>query len=212
MVKDGERPSNGVAMVLGADWTIIATGIISGISGLSGALLGYLAARIQTRGEIQRQREQQRQAEQVEKRSDYVSLLNEERRIYALLHTGPAKRKEEIEGWLNSLHGPLNSVMLIGSNNVARAAVELDGVLRAVGDQTVSFHNGQTTFGDWYRTYDRWEPVRQALVDAMREDVGAATRPLRWPQIESRAEHFAPIAHQRLSDIRSSESEAPDNA
>jgi hypothetical protein len=112
------------------DWTTIATAAISAGSAVLGAGLGYLTARSQSKGELERLRYELEQQHLSHRQAVYHDFLDSVHRFHQ--DAGGIElyeRPKEYQEWARLHEHRLTAVRLFGTEAAAEAAMKLAGVI-----------------------------------------------------------------------------------
>jgi hypothetical protein len=115
------------------DWTTIATAAIAGAAGLSGAFLGYLGSRLQTKAETERFAKQLAEPHLQHRQAVYHDFLDSAHRFYQ--DAGGIEPFEDpgaYQRWAREHEHHLTAVSLFGTEPAWRAAQELAKVIEKI--------------------------------------------------------------------------------
>jgi len=148
------------------DWTTVATAAIAAGGTAIGALLGYLAARLQVFGELRKLEAQNREAHFQHRQGVYHDFLDSAVRFHH--HAGgayPFETAAAYHEWAQSVEHTRNAVGLFGTKAAWLAAQNLADRIEDVIQASAS--NDGKYSGD---TEDRFIAAYRETIEAMRPD------------------------------------------
>jgi hypothetical protein len=143
-----------------ADWTTVATAAISAGAAVLGAGLGYLTARAQSKGELERLRYEHGERHLSHRQAIYHDYLDSIHRIIMALGGFENLTTEELQVWAREHEHRLTAVRLFGTQAASMAAGTLS-----------------KTVENAMREPEEYEAKHEALLQAAWKECIAAMRP-----------------------------------
>jgi hypothetical protein len=164
------------------DWTVIAAAAVTGVTAITVGLIGLFGARLsatvgqrQVEAENERLREEHREAHLRRRQELYLRLLSADRQLIARVNSGERLERSQTHALYESIAESASAAVLFGTKYVGRRALDYQRVVGQVfRDASGPNEDFDVTTRALFReTSSSWAKTRQALIDAMREDVSA---------------------------------------
>jgi hypothetical protein len=164
-----------------ADWTLVAAAAVTGATGVLGGWVGYLSARHQSAGELERLREQHAVEARRYRQEEYRRFLDHLSSFMAI-EAGEVMIEDSFSEWQDEFHHLANGIRLFGEEEVVTHVVELAGALGVIlslipDEEDWGGPPGEyPPFEDhllraWGTVAQGWGETFRHLVAAMRADV-----------------------------------------